>query len=231
MRWSFQLPRLLECFYPFALWRKPRNRKGLKTLYLTFDDGCVPQTTPALLELLDRYQVKATFFVVGENALRYPDLVRQVALRGHRLGNHTFHHLNGFSTPDSVYLDSVEQTDQILRATLGVLADSIGTASNGEQSTYACLCPLLFRPPYGKMRWSQLRAIRKTHEVVLWDLLTHDYNPAYSPARILCAIRRYSRDGSVVVFHDSIKAQPNLLSVLERAILFWQAEGYTFGTL
>lgn len=225
MRWSFQLPRLLECFYPFALWRKPRNRKGLKTLYLTFDDGCVPQTTPALLDLLDRYQVKATFFVVGENALRYPDLVRQVALRGHRLGNHTFRHLNGFSTPDSVYLDSVEQTDQILRATL------VQSPEISPEGVCACLYPLLFRPPYGKMRWSQLRAIRKTHEVVLWDLLTHDYNPAYSPDCILRAIQRYTRDGSVVVFHDSIKAQPNLLSVLERAILFWQAEGYTFGTL
>ncbi len=200
MRLLYQFPTWMQRLYKGVLWQKPD--KSSKVIYLTFDDGCIPEITPQVLEILDKYGVKATFFVVGDNIRKYPDIFKQVVKAGHSVGNHTFHHVKGTHLSLDKYLQEVATCDMLLP----------------ERR--------LFRPPYGKMSFTQKRALAQTHTIVLWDLLTHDYNPRYTPEKIMRVICRYSRNGSIVVFHDSLKAQKNMLTVLPQAIEFWLSEGY-----
>ena len=181
---------------------------GDKALYLTFDDGPNPETTPWLLEVLRKNKIKATFFLVGENAQRYPDLVRQIKADGHIVGTHTYNHLKGWCTPTCEYVLNIKKAEQAIQPN-----------------------SVLFRPPYGKMSIQQFLEIKKEHTIVLWDLITHDYDKNHSPEMILKAIRKYSRDGSIVVFHDSLKAQANLFAVIGEAIDFWKDTGYEFCVL
>ncbi len=194
------------------------NGRGAKVIYLTFDDGCIPEVTPKVLAILAQYGVKATFFMVGDNIRKYPAIFKQVQAAGHSIGNHTYHHVKGTHLSLEKYLQEVEACDKLLH--------QHGVSPQGGTEG-----GLLFRPPYGKMSFVQKRILSQSHTIVLWDLLTHDYNPRFTPERIMRAIRRYSRNGSIVVFHDSLKAQKNMLAVLPEAIEFWQAEGYELRTL
>ncbi len=209
MRLFYQFPTWMQRLYTGVLWQKPEPSS--RVIYLTFDDGCIPEVTPQVLEILDRYHVKATFFMVGDNIRKYPEVFEQVRAAGHAIGNHTYHHVKGRKLTLEAYLKEVRICDELLR-------------NHGVE-------PRLVRPPYGKMTFAQKSELQKTHTIVLWDLLTHDYNPRFTPKRIMRAIRRYSRNGSIVVFHDSIKAQKNMLAVLPEAIEFWQSEGYELRTL
>ena len=175
-------------------------------IYLTFDDGPVPEVTPQVLDILDFYKAKATFFCVGENVQKYPELYREVLSRGHQTANHTFHHLKGFSTPTQAYVENVQKA-----------------------ATY--IDSKLFRPPHGQITPRQKKAVSAHYEIIMWDLLTHDYDKKLKPITILNNIKNYSRNGSIVVFHDSIKAKDNMLAVLPLAIAYWISEGYEFGTL
>lgn len=188
-----------------------------KVIYLTFDDGCVPEVTPCVLDVLDKYGVKATFFCVGDNVRKHPDVFQRILENGHAVGNHTCHHLAGWHTSVKVYVEDVYSADAIIDA-----------HRSSDKPTDR---PLLFRPPYGRTKIRQRRLLGKTHRIVLWDVLTHDYNRKYTPERILLIIRKYTRPGSIVVFHDSLKAQENMLKVLPAAIEWWQAQGYVFGKL
>ncbi|MBR3566051.1 MAG: polysaccharide deacetylase family protein [Paludibacteraceae bacterium] len=203
LRILYQFPNWIRHFYRGATFRRQTDEK---VIYLTFDDGCVPEVTPKVLEILDRYGVKATFFIVGDNARKYPDLLADLRSRGHQVGNHTFNHIKGWATPTDEYLDNVEKANELLKTHL-------------------------FRPPYGRMKYSQKKALREKYEIILWDVLTHDYNKNIKPDTIMKAIRKYSRRGSIVTFHDSIKSAPNMLVVLPQAIEFWLAEGYKLETL
>lgn len=193
----------LRIFYPGGIWRV---KNCGKTIFLTFDDGPIPQVTPAVLDILDRYGVKATFFCVGDNAVKYPDVYADILNRGHAVGNHTYNHIKGFEHSVKHYIENVEQAAAHIQSNL-------------------------FRPPYGRIRPSQLSFLRKKYKVILWDIITRDYNPHLSPEFILGNIRRLTRTGSIVVFHDSVKSQKNLFAVLPQAIEYWQAEGYAFGIL
>lgn len=185
-------------------------------VYLTFDDGPIPEVTPLLLDVLDRYGVKATFFCVGENVARYPDLARDIVRRGHAIGNHTYHHLRGWRTPLHDYVTDVQQADDVLHRILGDSWQPTG----------------LMRPPHGRMTGRQKRCLRRTHTIVLWDVLTHDHNAkAYTPERILRIVKRFTRNGSVLVFHDSIKSQPSMLQALPQVIEWLLAQGYQLATL
>ncbi|MCM1034119.1 MAG: polysaccharide deacetylase family protein [Paludibacter sp.] len=214
MRILYQFPDWLQHLYRGVLWRV---QVSSKVIYLTFDDGCIPEVTPQVLDILKHYNIKATFFCVGDNVRKYPHVFQQVLHDGHAVGNHTFHHLPGWHTSVEAYVSDVLSADS--------------TMFHHLPTHYSLPLPLLFRPPYGRSKIRQRTLLAKTHRIVLWDVLTHDYNPRYTPERILNAIRRYSRPGSIVVFHDSLKAQHNMLTVLPAAIKWWQSQGYTFATL
>ena len=196
----------MQCLYRGVMWRKADDRK---VVCLTFDDGPIPEVTPHILAILREKNVKATFFLVGDNVQKYPDLYRAILADGHRVGNHTFHHIKGWHTSIRTYLDDVEQC----RRVLGVSA--------GED--------LLMRPPYGRIRTSQkLALLRRGYKLVLWDVLTHDYNKNYSVEQMLDVVKRYTRNGSVIVFHDSLKSGERMLQALPLVIEYLQAEGYDF---
>jgi peptidoglycan-N-acetylglucosamine deacetylase len=193
----------LRVFYPGATWKVKGKEK---TIYLTFDDGPVPEITPLVLDILDKFNIKATFFCVGDNVVKFPEVYAEVLRRGHRVGNHTFNHLKGFEHSTEQYLNNVKKAADVIESNL-------------------------FRPPYGRIKPKQLRLLCKEYKVILWDLITRDYNPMLTADFIMANIRKLSRNGSIVVFHDSIKSQKNLFAVLPIAIEYWMAEGYEFGLL
>jgi peptidoglycan/xylan/chitin deacetylase (PgdA/CDA1 family) len=174
-----------------------------KKVYLTFDDGPTPEVTPKVLEILDRYGVKATFFCVGENVKNYPDLFEQIKQHGHTAGNHTMRHTKGFNTTFDDYIKDVKEADLYIK------------------SKY-------FRPPYGRIKPKQLRELRKTYKIVMWDVITRDYNPRLKPEKMVKIVKHFTRNGSIIVFHDSIKASKNMLLSLPKAIEWLQTKGFEF---
>lgn len=195
---------IYRMLFPEAIWRI--KRRGRKVVYLTFDDGPVPEVTPWVLDLLDKHQIKATFFLVGDNVRRHPELFEQIRQRGHSWGNHTMHHLQGFKVTARRYLKDVEQADQL-----------IGTP--------------LFRPPHGLIRWLQAALLKRHYNIVMYDLVTRDYSRKLNAEKVFCNVKRYTRDGSIIVFHDSIKAWRNLQTALPRAIEWLKEQGYEFQPL
>ncbi|MBR5855329.1 MAG: polysaccharide deacetylase family protein [Paludibacteraceae bacterium] len=178
-----------------------------KVVYLTFDDGPVPECTPRVLDILARYNVKATFFMVGDNANRYPELLARVHREGHAVGNHTYHHLRGYKTSLNVYMHDVKQATNILK-------------------THR------FRPPHGRMTYSQKRALVKQGKTIyLWDVLTHDYSSCYSVKKMLWIVKKYTRNGSIIVMHDSLKSKERILQLLPMVIEWLRDQGYTCKTL
>lgn len=211
-RLLYQFPTFLQRLYRGVVWRGDTSHK---CVYLTFDDGPKPEVTEPLLDILDRYGVKATFFWVGENVWRYPDMAREVVRRGHTVGNHTFNHLPGMKNLRMLYCDNVFLAEDMMQQALGP----------DWQSHH------LFRPPYGRMRQRQKRILRKHFTIVLWDFITHDYNPNYNSERILSLTKKFVRNGSVIVFHDSLKAKNQMLSAVPLVIEYLQKEGYEFRTV
>ena len=204
MRLLYQFPTWLQRLYRGVVWRM---NPSSKVVYLTFDDGPIPECTPQVLDILAQYGVKATFFMVGENVKRYPELLARVCEEGHAVGNHTYHHLKGFKTCTHTYLQDAQQANAILQTHL-------------------------FRPPHGRMKYSQKKALHETGQTIyLWDVLTHDYNPCYSVEKMLSVVKRYTRNGSIIVMHDSLKSKDRMLLLLPLMIQWLHAEGYKCETL
>ena len=186
-------------------------------VYLTFDDGPIPEVTPKVLEILDRYQVKATFFMVGENIDKHPDIFRMVLDAGHAVGNHTYNHLKGIRTSSSEYLSNVQKWEDAWGR--GVSSSSPFRGTEGVLD--------LFRPPYGKAWFWQRRAIkRRGYRLIYWDVLTRDYDRTRTPEAMLAQIKRCTRPGSIINFHDSLKSNERMLAVLPLAIEWLLAQGY-----
>jgi peptidoglycan/xylan/chitin deacetylase (PgdA/CDA1 family) len=200
---NIQFPGILRIFFKNYIWRKTPSEK---VIYLTFDDGPVPEVTPEVLEILDKYGWKATFFCVGENVQKNPELYNEILRQGHKTANHSFNHLKGFKYSTFDYVANVKKA-----------ADFIDSK--------------LFRPPYGRITRKQARLIRNDYEIIMWDVITHDYNQNLTNNEVFKNVKNNLRKGSIVVFHDSIKAKDNVLNVLPRAIEFWKANGYTYGVL
>jgi len=200
---NVQFPRFLRPLWGNVIWCKNPSEK---VIYLTFDDGPVPEVTPLVLDILDTYNVKATFFSVGENVMKHPETYAEILKRGHKTGNHSFNHLKGFEVSLEEYVANVQKAAGYIDSKL-------------------------FRPPYGRITFKQKKALESDYQIIMWDLITHDYNRNLSPATIMKTVKRYSRNGSIVVFHDSIKAKENVLSVLPQAIDYWKSEGFAFGLL
>lgn len=197
--WIEQPPLLYRLLFPEAIWRVKKRKR--KVAYITFDDGPIPEVTPWVLDTLDRYGVKATFFFVGDNVRKHPHLYEEVKRRGHSYGNHTMHHLQGFKTTRLRYMRDITEADGLIDSTL-------------------------FRPPHGLMRWSQAKAIKNHYNIVMYDLVTRDYSIKMTPQEVFRNVTRYARNGSIIVFHDSLKAERNMKEVLPRAIEWLQNEGY-----
>lgn len=194
----------MQRLYRGVVWRM---NPSSKVVYLTFDDGPIPQCTPQVLDILRQYNARATFFMVADNAQRYPELLERVKAEGHAIGNHTFHHMRGCQSITQQYLDDIAHGQQVLQTHL-------------------------FRPPHGRMRYAQKRALlQQGYTIYLWDVLTHDYNPCYTPDKMIRIVQRFTRNGSIIVFHDSLKSRDRMLIALPHVIQWLQAQGYQLQTL
>lgn len=199
-------PRWFRWLFPGAIFRLPSEKKGERRIFLTFDDGPIPEVTPWVLDVLDRFGVKATFFMVGQNVERNPGLLQEVIRRGHSVGNHTLHHIQGASATTLRYMRDAAE----------------GAALTGSA---------LFRPPHGWLRPRQLMALKKHYRVIMYDLVTRDYSKRLTAPQVVENVKRYTRDGSIIVFHDSIKSFPRLKTALPESLEWLKREGYTFCTL
>ncbi len=186
-------------------------------IYLTFDDGPIPEITEWVLEELKKYNAKATFFCIGNNIEKHPEIFEKVINDAHSVGNHTFNHLNGWKTSTKEYLENFKLCE-----------DSI---SNLQSKIYN-LKLKLFRPPYGKIKFSQSKKLRQLgYKIIMWDVLSADYDTAISPEKCLENVLQNVSSGSIIVFHDSVKAFPNLEYTLPRALKYWQEKGFVFEKL
>lgn len=203
MWYPIKSPFWLQALYPRHVWHKSRIHQ---TLYLTFDDGPIPDVTPSILKILKEHQIKATFFCVGENILKYPDIFKAILADGHAIGNHTHHHLKGWKTPLQAYLQDVDKCQELTKSAL-------------------------FRPPYARGTRAQYAEIRKSHDIIMWDVMSGDFDLTLSPEACLNNVLTHAQNGSIIVFHDNIKAKPRVLYALPKAIQQWIKEGYQFDRL
>jgi peptidoglycan-N-acetylglucosamine deacetylase len=203
----FKTPRLVQTILPGFTWQGPLNQN---TVYLTFDDGPIPEVTEFVLAQLNQYGAKATFFCVGDNLRKYPELALRLVGAGHRLGNHTFNHLRGWQTSDMDYNENIKLCEV-----------SLLNFKNQEKNK-------LFRPPYGSLTWAQYNLLRPDYKIIMWDVLTYDFDKTLSPAVCLQKALENTQAGSIVVFHDSRKARRNLEYVLPRYLAHLNQRGFRF---
>lgn len=198
-----QFPVILRPLFGKLTWRVKTNSR---LIYLTFDDGPVPEVTPQVLDILDKYGWKATFFCVGENVQKHPALYQEILQRGHRVGNHSFNHIRGYNYSVEEYVENVKKASGYIDSRL-------------------------FRPPHGRIKRAQIKALKDDYQIIMWDVITYDYDKNKSPDMIFKTVKRYLRKGSIVVFHDSIKAEKNVLAVLPKALAYWKEQHYNYGLL
>ena len=169
------------------MWRTPvwRINPSEKVIYLTFDDGPNPEVTPRVLDILDEFEAKATFFCVGENVMKYPEIFQEVKHRGHAVGNHTFNHVKGTEKTVKEYVDNVGKAHEYIHSKL-------------------------FRPPHGRITLSQVNKLKADFKIIMWDFITYDFDRQVTSTEILKEVKLRSRNGSVVIFHDSLKARKNI---------------------
>jgi peptidoglycan/xylan/chitin deacetylase (PgdA/CDA1 family) len=199
-------PLLLKWYYPSLVWNKSRSDK---VVYLTFDDGPIPVVTDFVLNTLKRFNCKATFFCIGDNINKHPEVFQQLKAEGHAVGNHTFNHLKGWKTEDSIYVQNFQQCQQLTRSNL-------------------------FRPPYGRIKKSQVKALKAINpklDIIMWDVLSGDFDTALSPEKCFENVVNNTENGSIIVFHDSLKAFDRLQFALPAALAFLSKKGYQFHTL
>jgi Predicted xylanase/chitin deacetylase len=198
-----QPPWVYRVFFPGTVWCLPAKEK---CVYLTFDDGPIPEVTPWVLDILDTYHLKATFFCVGDNVRKYPDIYRMVLDHGHQTGNHTFNHIQG------VHFRSKDYLKNVTKATEWIQSD-------------------LFRPPHGNMRMHQFQQLKKEYRIIMWDVVTRDYSPHMTAKGVINVVKKFTRNGSIIVFHDSIKSKGRIEEALPQSIEWLLMEGYQFKTL
>lgn len=222
--------KLLKKLYPSALWRMDPDERAI---YLTFDDGPIPEVTPWVLDKLDQFDVKATFFMVGDNVRKHPDIFRMVVERGHGIGNHTMHHIKFFDRNSLRYMADVREMEQIVNENLTVSQeDENYELFNSQLSIFNS--KKLFRPPHGFLNHYQYEKLKWAgYKIVMWDLVTRDYSYKLRPPQVLSNVLRYTRNGSIITFHDSLRSwnRGNLQYALSHALWFFKEEGYQFKLL
>ena len=192
----------LRWLYPRALWRMDRKEHSV---YLTFDDGPIPESTPFILDTLSRYGVKATFFMVGDNVRKYPELYQRIVDEGHQIGNHTYNHLGSFRHTLKTYVNNTRKANELIHAHL-------------------------FRPPHGWMRHAAYLWLRRSYTIVMWDLVTRDYSKLLTADDVVSNVKRYARNGSIITFHDSLKSIDKLKTALPESLEWLREQKYDFKT-
>jgi len=192
-----------KLIYPTLIWEITPTRREL---YLTFDDGPTPGITEATLNILDQFKAKATFFLIGDKAARYPELVETIRSKGHSIGNHTFHHLKGWQTGDEVYFEDIEKSNQLLNTKL-------------------------FRPPYGKISRSQIAYLSKMYHIIMWTVLSADFDTSITPEKCTQNVIENADKGSIIIFHDSDKASERMLYALPKILEHFSREGFKFKSI
>ncbi|HXB40878.1 MAG TPA: polysaccharide deacetylase family protein [Bacteroidia bacterium] len=195
-------PKTLRALYPQCFWNLPNTENKI---YLTFDDGPTPELLPFILETLDTYKIQATFFCVGENICKHPELFKQL-LEKHVVGNHTFNHMSGWKNPNYTYYKNIKKFETIYNTPL-------------------------FRPPYGRISRTQAKHISKQYKIIMWDVLSYDYRKTITPKKCLNNVVKHVKSGSVIVFHDNKKAKKNVTYALPRAIEQLSEKGFIFDTI
>ena len=171
----FQPPAILQKLLPSLIWRIPNEENKI---FLTFDDGPDPEATPRILDLLAEHNAKATFFCLGRQAEKYPAIFERIKKEGHAVGNHTFSHISGWTTSNKKYFKDIERADKIIGSRL-------------------------FRPPYGRISPSQIKVLKGKYKIVMWDVMSGDYDVKHTPERINRRLQKLVRVGAVVVFHET----------------------------
>ena len=199
-----QMPDIIRLLYPSVLWRKDKNKK---VIYLTFDDGPTEEITHWILKTLDEFGVKATFFCIGNNAEKHPEIVDEIRQNGHSVGIHGYSHVRGLYKKQEEYLNDIKKSESIIKSKI-------------------------FRPSHGRIYPSQVKKLNELgYKVVLWDVITRDYDTNLKEEEVLKIAKKYTRNGSIVVFHDSLKAEKNMKYAFPLAVKYWIDNGYTFETL
>ncbi len=196
-------PQYVQSLFPGLTWKMPQESREI---YLTFDDGPIPEVTPWVLDILRHYDAKATFFCVGDNVRKYPEIFDQVIEEGHSVGNHTLNHLSGWATENITYFNNIRHCARMVHSGL-------------------------FRPPYGKIRPSQALFLQRHYRIIMWDVLSGDFDNDIAPEDCFQNVIQNAGSGSIVVFHDSIKAQSNLRYALPLVLEHFSRKGYTFSAL
>ncbi|MDA3930940.1 MAG: polysaccharide deacetylase family protein [Prolixibacteraceae bacterium] len=200
---KIHFPAWITSLFPSAIWCMPAKKK---TVYLTFDDGPIPDITPKVLAILKKYNIKATFFCVGENVQKHPAIYQQIINQGHAVGNHTFNHIRGFKVKNKNYLNNIEKAGKLIESNL-------------------------FRPPHGTLKKTQYNSIIKKYKLIMWDVISCDYDPRLTPKQCYNNVIDFVRNGSIITFHDSIKAKNNVLNALPLVIEKLIEEGYLFSKI
>ncbi len=206
MFYLVKTPSLLKKLYPECIWNMETKKNEI---YLTFDDGPHPQVTQFVLDELKKFNAKATFFCIGKNVKEHFDIYKQIISEGHRPGNHTFNHLNGWKTADKKYLDDIKQAADIIDSPF-------------------------FRPPYGRATKFQMKALQEDKfqlKTIMWDVLSGDFDEKITPENCYLNVVKYAKAGSIIVFHDSLKALPRLLYALPLVLRFFSEKGFIFKVL
>ncbi|KRT16378.1 polysaccharide deacetylase [Pedobacter ginsenosidimutans] len=199
-------PLLLKWYYPSLLWNKSRTEK---VIYLTFDDGPIPNVTDFVLKTLKVFNAKATFFCIGDNIVKHPEVFERIKNDGHAIGNHTFNHLKGWKTDNETYLQNTLKCQEL-------------TQTN------------LFRPPYGRIKKSQISNLKSQIselKIVMWDVLSGDFDTKLSPEKCYQNVIKHTENGSIIVFHDSLKAFDRLSYALPKVLAYFSEKGFTFSML
>ena len=206
-------PSLIKFVFRNLVWSFSKKEK---VIYLTFDDGPTPEITEWTLQELNKYNAKATFFCIGKNIQQHPEIFQKIIENNHSIGNHTHNHLNGIKTTTSNFIKNIEDSENCIQ-------------KNSKLKTQNSK---LFRPPYGKMKFSQSKIIKtKGYKIIMWDVLSADFDTSISKEKCLENVIRNTKNGSIIVFHDSEKATKNLQFVLPQLLEYYTYKGFAFNRI
>lgn len=200
---QFKTPYVAKIVYPSLVWDMPSDENRI---YLTFDDGPHPDITVSVLELLEKYNAKATFFCVGENVHKFPETLKHIKSHGHSVGNHTFNHLNGWKTNSNEYFENIDKANKLIGSKL-------------------------FRPPYGRIRPAQIKQLKQNYKIIMWSVLSYDFDYRVSREKCLESSIKNSRPGSIIVFHDSDKSKEKMFYACEGFLDYFSQKGVEFASL